>query len=120
MIKMAPRGCNSLLRYVGGHCGVECINQGLSTLAVGSGDSRCAVVDGDGVRIARVDELIANKLGDDVGVQSRSMREVTAHRGERILSTAVKDPKCDLGNGTLVKVGVISESRGTGTSTGRS
>jgi hypothetical protein len=45
------------------------------------------------------------------------MLEVIAHRGERILITAVKDPKCDLGNGTLVEVGIISESRGTGTST---
>ena len=102
--------------YVGRHGRVECINQGLSTLAVGSSDSRGAVVDCDGVRIARVDELIANKLGDDVGVQSRSMLEVIAHRGERILSTAVKDSKCDLGNAAFVEVGIISESRGTGTS----
>jgi hypothetical protein len=62
--------CRRSLMYVGRHGRVECINQGLSTLAVGSSDSRGAVADGDIVRIALVDKLIADELGDDVSVQS--------------------------------------------------
>lgn len=64
------------------HGRVECINESLSSLPIGSSDGIGAVADGDCVGITLIDELIAHEFSDDGRVQGRSMLIVIANGSE--------------------------------------
>jgi hypothetical protein len=96
---------------------VEGVGDGLSAEALGCLLGSLAVVNGDLVGVALVDELVAEEFGDDIRVQGRAVVKVVTDGGEGVFLATVKDAKGDLRSAALVEVGSGSSGNRSNTST---